>query len=43
MRGFAYYRLGREGNALESLLRVLVVAPGSESAVRADELLALLD
>ena len=42
-RGFAYYRLGREGNALESLLRVQVVAPGSESAVRADELLALLD
>ena len=29
--------------ALESLLRVQVVAPGSESAVRADELLALLD
>ncbi len=42
-RGFAYYRLGREGNALESLQRVRVVAPGSESAARADELLELLE
>ena len=42
-RGFAYYRLGRAGHALESLLRVRDVAPGSESAARADELLALLD
>ena len=42
-RGFAYYRLGREGHALESLQRVQVVAPGSESAARADELLELMD
>ena len=42
-RGFAYYRLGRAGNALESLQRVRVVAPGSASAARADELLELLD
>ena len=42
-RGFVYYRLGREGNALESLQRVRVVAPGSESAARADELLELLE
>jgi len=42
-RGFAYYRLGREGSALDSLHRVRLVAPGSESAARADELLDLLD
>ncbi len=42
-RGFAYYRLGQEGNALESLQRVRTVSPGSESAARPDELLDLLD
>jgi len=42
-RGFAYYRLGEAGKARESLVRVRSVAPGSESAARADELLAVLD
>lgn len=42
-RGFAYYRLGEEDKARESLLRVLSVAPGSESAARADELLEVLN
>lgn len=42
-RGFAYYRLGRTGAALDSLSRVRAVAPGSESAARAAELLEMLD
>jgi len=42
-RGFTYYRLGHAGRALESLHHVRIVAPGSESAARADELLALMD
>ena len=42
-RGFAYYRLGQERNALDSLQRVRVVSPGSESAARADELLEMMD
>ena len=42
-RGFTYYRLGREVEARESLQRVQSIAPGSESAARANELLAVLD
>jgi tetratricopeptide (TPR) repeat protein len=42
-RGFTYYRLGEEDKARESLLRVRAIAPGSESAARADELLGVLD
>ena len=42
-RGFAYYRLGEKDLARESLLRVRSIAPGSESAARADELLTVLD
>ncbi len=42
-RGFAYYRLGHAEKARDSLLRVRAVAPGSESAARADEILAVLD
>jgi Tfp pilus assembly protein PilF len=42
-RGFAYYRLGEKTKARESLMRVRSVAPGSESAARADELLEVLD
>ena len=42
-RGFAYYRLGETGKARDSLLRVRSIAPGSESAARADELLSVLD
>jgi Tfp pilus assembly protein PilF len=41
-RGFAYYRLGQKQKALESLTRVRVVSPGSESAARAEELLGVL-
>jgi len=42
-RGFAYYRLGENGKARDSLLRVRSIAPGSESAARADELLSVMD
>jgi len=42
-RGFAYYRLGEKDKARESLIRVRSIAPGSESAARADELLEVLD
>ena len=42
-RGFAYYRLGEKDKARDSLLRVRSIAPGSESAARADELLSVLD
>lgn len=42
-RGFTYYRLGETDKARESLLRVRSIAPGSESAARADQLLAVLD
>jgi superkiller protein 3 len=42
-RGFTYYRLGEVERARESLLRVRSIAPGSESAARADELLEVLD
>jgi tetratricopeptide (TPR) repeat protein len=42
-RGFTYYRLGEEEKARESLLRVRAIAPGSESAARADQLLSVLD
>ena len=42
-RGFAYYRLGETDRSRESLLRVRAVAPGSESAARADELLSVMD
>lgn len=42
-RGFAYYRLGRVQAAKDSLNRVLTLAPGSESAARADELLKMME
>jgi type IV pilus biogenesis/stability protein PilW len=42
-RGMAYYRLGDRQKALDSLNRVRVVAPGSESAARADELLDIMN
>jgi len=42
-RGFAYYRLDERAKARESLLRVRAIAPGSESAARADQLLSVLD
>jgi Tfp pilus assembly protein PilF len=42
-RGFTYYRLGETDKARESLLRVRTIAPGSESAARADQLLGVLD
>lgn len=42
-RGFTYYRLGETEKARESLLRVRSIAPGSESAARADQLLGVLD
>jgi type IV pilus biogenesis/stability protein PilW len=41
--GFLYYRLGDESRARDHLARVLTVAPGSESAARADELLQILE
>jgi Tfp pilus assembly protein PilF len=41
--GFAYFRLGQRDKARQSLARVLEVAPGSESAARAQELLELLN
>jgi len=42
-RGFTYYRLGREADAREALQHVQSIAPGSESAARANELLGVLD
>jgi type IV pilus assembly protein PilF len=42
-RGFAYYRLGEADKARDSLVRVRSIAPGSESAARADEILSLMD
>ena len=42
-RGFAYYRLGDPEKARDSLARVRSIAPGSESAARADEILGLMD
>ncbi len=42
-RGFAYYRLGEKDKARDSLIRVRSIAPGSESAARADELLNVMD
>ena len=42
-RGMTYHLLGQEAKALDSLERVREVAPGSESAARAEELLELLD
>jgi Tfp pilus assembly protein PilF len=41
--GWAYYRLQDEDRARESLERAIALAPGSNSAVRADELLKLID
>jgi len=41
-RGFAYFRLGQKREARESLIRVLDIAPGSESAAQADELLKMM-
>lgn len=42
-KGFAYFRLGQNQSARDALNRVLEIAPGSESAARADELLRLLE
>jgi type IV pilus biogenesis/stability protein PilW len=42
-RGMTYYRLGDTQKALDSLVRVRTVAPGSESAAQAEQLLELLD
>jgi Tfp pilus assembly protein PilF len=41
--GWAYYRLGEEAKARECLERAIQLAPGSNSAVRADEILKLMD
>jgi tetratricopeptide (TPR) repeat protein len=42
-RGFTYFRLGKRDQARDMLGRVLTIAPGSESAARADELLDMLE
>jgi tetratricopeptide (TPR) repeat protein len=42
-RGFTYFRLGRHDHARDMLSRVLTIAPGSESAARAGELLEMLE
>jgi len=42
-RGMTYYLIGDTSRALEALTRVRSVAPGSESAARADELLSILE
>lgn len=42
-RGLTYYRLGEADKARDCLLRVRAIAPGSESAARADEILDVLD
>lgn len=42
-RGFAYFRLGRVPEARQALERVQAIAPGSESAARADELLRMME
>ncbi len=41
--GFAYYTLGEHERARESLNRVISLAPGSNYAVQADELLKIID
>jgi tetratricopeptide (TPR) repeat protein len=41
--GYLYFRLGDEARARDNLSRVLQVAPGSESATRADDLLQMLE
>jgi Tfp pilus assembly protein PilF len=41
--GYAFYRLGAIDKARASLDRAIALAPGSNSAVRADELLKLID
>jgi Tfp pilus assembly protein PilF len=40
--GFVYFRLGNEARAMPELQRVLDLAPGSESAVQATELLKVI-
>jgi tetratricopeptide (TPR) repeat protein len=42
-RGLTYFRLGRHDHARDMLSRVLTIAPGSESAARADELLEMME
>jgi tetratricopeptide (TPR) repeat protein len=42
-RGFALFRLGQEREAREALNRVLEIAPGSESAAQAGEVLRMMD
>jgi Tfp pilus assembly protein PilF len=41
--GFAYYRLGEKLKAREQLNRVLEVSPGSHNAVRASDLLKMIE
>lgn len=41
--GLAYFRLGEADKARETLARVRSVAPGSESAAQADELLKMME
>jgi Tfp pilus assembly protein PilF len=43
MIGYAYYRLGDNEKARENLQRAMELAPGSNSAVKAEELLELID
>jgi len=42
-KGFAYFRLGQEREAREAFDRVLEIAPGSESAAQAGEVLRMMD
>jgi type IV pilus assembly protein PilF len=41
--GFVYFRLGEKAKARDSLERAIAVAPGSNSAAQADELLRMID
>jgi Tfp pilus assembly protein PilF len=41
--GWAYYRLGEMEKARESLEQAMILAPGSNSSVRANDLLKLID
>ena len=41
--GFAYFRLGQQAKARESLERAISVAPGSNSAAQAGELLKMME
>lgn len=41
--GFVYFRLGQKAKARDSLERAISVAPGSNSATQADEILRMMD